>query len=132
MDEDQTPTAETKLPVDSTLITIESLHSLTPIQLQERLTALNARVKSERSRRHLVFDLLKAYAAKQIPIHVEGILELSNGNNGSNGGGHGVLRWPRYNFREGPDDVSVLTASIRDYALRNGNRVAGTIRQVGS
>ncbi len=60
-------------------------------ELLERAEGLDVRINPDKTRHHLVFDLLRAYAARGTELFADGMLEL--GPQGS-----GFLRWPRYNF----------------------------------
>src|SRR5580658_10049073 len=100
---------------------IDELHSETLAQLLERAAALRFRLNPDKTRHHIVFDLLKAYAGRGTELLVDGILEMSPQ-------GSGFLRWPRYNFRSLPQDVYVPVQVERQYFLRNGNRLTARIR----
>ena len=100
---------------------LDTLHAAPLGELTEQARALGVRYNPERSRRHLVFDLLRARVERGIPTTVEGVAEISAEN-------HGFLRWPRFDFRPGPEDVYLSTAQIKRFFLRNGNRVGGTLR----
>lgn len=100
---------------------IEELHKETLGQLLERANALQFRVNPDKTRHHIVFDLLKAYANRGTELFADGIIEMSPQ-------GSGFLRWPRYNFRSLPQDVYVPTQVERQFFLRNGNRLTARIR----
>jgi len=100
---------------------IDELHSDNLEQLLERAAALRLRLNVEKTRHHIVFDLLKAYAARGTELYADGILEIPQPNNG-------FLRWPRYNFRSLPQDVFVSSHLERQYFLRSGNRITAKIR----
>jgi len=100
---------------------IDELHSEPLAALLARAEALHLRLNPERTRHHLVFDLLKAYAARGAELFADGVLELSPQ-------GSGFLRWPCYNFRALPQDVYVSQQAERQFGLRNGNRLTGRIR----
>src|SRR5262249_10562233 len=100
---------------------IDELHRDTFAQLIDRANALRLRYNPEKTRHHLVFDLLRAYAQRGTELYADGILELSPQ-------GSGFLRWPRYNFRSLPQDVYVPAQVERQFFLRAGNRVSARIR----
>ncbi len=100
---------------------IDELHAEPLAQLLERATALRLRLNPDKTRHHLVFDLLKAYAQLGTELFADGIFELP-------AQGTGFLRWPRYNFRALPQDVFVPTQVERQHFLRNGNRLTARIR----
>jgi transcription termination factor Rho len=100
---------------------IDELNAAPIQELIERTDAMHVRVNPEKTRHHIVFDLLRAYAARGTELFADGILEM-----GAQGGG--FLRWPRFNFRSLPQDVFVPNQVERQFALRNGNRLTGRIR----
>jgi transcription termination factor Rho len=97
------------------------LHRETLAQLSERAATLRLRLNPEKTRHHLVFDLLKAYAQRGTELFADGVIEMSQQ-------GTGFLRWPRYNFRSLPQDVYVPAQIERQHFLRNGNRLTARIR----
>src|SRR5690606_24153177 len=100
---------------------IDELNALPFHELLERAEALRVRINPDKTRHHLTFDLLKAYAAQGAEILAEGVLELSPQ-------GSGFLRWPRFNFKSLPQDVFVPTQVERQLALRNGNLLTVRVR----
>jgi len=122
---EQTPAAAVHaepppVPVPSQLW-IDELHRETLAELLERAAALRFRINPDKTRHHIVFDLLKAYASRGTELFADGILEMAPQ-------GSGFLRWPRYNFRSLPQDVYVPAHVERQYFLRNGNRLSARIR----
>ena len=116
--EPTSPAAEPSAPAQ---LWIEELHKETLGQLLERANALNFRVNPDKTRHHIVFDLLKAYANRGTELFADGIVEMAPQ-------GSGFLRWPRYNFRSLPQDVYVPAQVERQFFLRNGNRLTARIR----
>ncbi len=100
---------------------IDELNAAPLHELVQKAEAMRVRINPEKTRHHLVFDLLRAYAARGTELFADGILEL-----GAQGGG--FLRWPRFNFRSLPQDVFVPNSFERQFSLRPGNRIAGKIR----
>ncbi len=72
-------------------------------------------------RQDLIFNILKATAAKKQAIFGEGVLEILPD-------GFGFLRAPDANYLPGPDDIYISPSQIRRFALRTGDTVAGQIR----
>ncbi|MDR3402699.1 MAG: transcription termination factor Rho [Chthoniobacter sp.] len=114
------PAPEPEPPVPAKLW-IDELHRETLGQLLERAAALRFRINPDKTRHHIVFDLLRAYAQRGTELFADGILELAPQ-------GSGFLRWPRYNFRSLPQDVYVPSQVERQLFLRNGNRLTARIR----
>ncbi|MEI8340278.1 MAG: transcription termination factor Rho [Verrucomicrobiota bacterium] len=102
-------------------VDLDGLHTTPLAILFETARELGLRHTPERSRHQLVFDIVKFYATKGVPVFADGILELSAENNG-------FLRWPRFNFRSCSEDVYVPQQFVKAKSLRNGNRVAARIR----
>ena len=82
---------------------------------------MHLRINPDRTRHHIVCDLLKAHAARGTELFADGVLELSPQ-------GSGFLRWPCYNFRSLPQDVFVPQQAERQFGLRNGHRLSARIR----
>jgi transcription termination factor Rho len=101
---------------------IDELNAAPYNELLDRAEALSVRVNPEKTRHHIVFDLLRAYAALGSTLLVDGVIEFAQN------GATGYLRWPRYNFKTLPQDVFVPADFIRRHFLRNGNRFTARIR----
>ncbi|HEY2341571.1 MAG TPA: transcription termination factor Rho [Chthoniobacteraceae bacterium] len=114
----EAPPAPLEIPKE---LWIDELNAAPLHELIERADALHVRVNPEKTRHHIVFDLVRAYASRGAELYADGILEM-----GPQGGGY--LRWPRFNFRNLPQDVLVPSQVERQFALRNGNRLAAKIR----
>ena len=89
--------------------------------LVERASRLHLRPNADKTRHHIVFDILRAYASLGVELFADGILEL-------NPQGGGFLRWPRYSFRALPQDIFLPVQFERQYGLRAGNRLSARIR----
>jgi transcription termination factor Rho len=90
-------------------------------ELIERSDQLNLRINADKTRHHIVFELVKAYASRGAEIYAEGILDLSQQ-------GSGYLRWPRFNFKSLPQDIFLPGQMERQLFLRNGNLLTCKIR----
>ncbi len=116
------PVGRATAPIEiPTHLSIDELNALPFHELLERADALRLRVNPDKTRHHLTFDLIKAYAAQGSEILAEGVLELAPQ-------GSGFLRWPRFNFRTLPQDVFLPTQVERQFALRNGNLLKVRVR----
>ena len=73
------------------------------------------------SKQKLVFEVLKARAAKQGLMMGEGTLELLPD-------GFGFLRSAEYSYMASPDDVYVGPSQVRRFGLRRGQVIKGLIR----
>ena len=72
-------------------------------------------------KQEIIFEILRARAAKAGHIFSEGVLEVLPD-------GFGFLRAPDYNYLAGPDDIYVSPSQIRKFYLHTGDTVAGQIR----
>ncbi|MEA3209977.1 MAG: transcription termination factor Rho [Chthoniobacter sp.] len=100
---------------------IDELHRETLAELSERAARYHLKLNADKTRHHLVFDLLRVYASRGTELYADGIVEMSPQ-------GSGFLRWPCYNFRSLPQDVFVSVQLERQFSLRNGNRLTARIR----
>ena len=100
---------------------IDELHRETLVELTERAARFHLKLNPDRTRHHLVIDLLRAYASRGTELYADGILEA-----GLQGGG--FLRFPIYNFRALPQDIFVSVQLERQFYLRPGNRIQARIR----
>ena len=75
-----------------------------------------------RSRKQdIIFEILKAHAAKGENIFGDGVLEILQD-------GFGFLRSSDSSYLAGPDDIYVSPSQIRRFNLRTGDTVSGLIR----
>ncbi len=125
MDETSTPESDVATAPASTetprQLWVEELNSEPLNDLLARAARLQLRLNADKTRHHIVFDLLRAYASLGTELFADGILEL-------NPQGGGFLRWPRYSFRSLPQDVFVPVQAERQFSLRAGNRLSARIR----
>ncbi len=98
-----------------------TLHELSHPTLLELAAEFPLRTSHERTRHQIIFDLLKAYAGREIAVVAEGMLEVTNES-------YGFLRWEKYNFTPCPEDVYVPAVFLKKYGLRAGHKVKGVIR----
>jgi len=102
-------------------IHLDELHSLSTAELLQRMQALAIRIHPDRTRNQLVADTLRALTERGTEITVDGVLDMASE-------AHGFLRWPRFSFRPGPEDIYVPAALVRRYGLQSGHRVTGRVR----
>jgi transcription termination factor Rho len=103
-------------------VRVDDLHAAPLARLNDLANQLRLRYNPERSRHSLIFEILRAYSQMGVTMTAEGVLELVPE------GSHGFLRWPRYNFRPGPDDVFVSQNWVKQYGLRNGQLLSVRLR----
>jgi transcription termination factor Rho len=102
--------------LDLTTLKEMSSTALTRIAREHEIPGATGMRKQE-----LIFEILRARAAKAGLIFSEGVLEVLPD-------GFGFLRAPDYNYLAGPDDIYVSPSQIRKFDLHTGDTVAGQIR----
>ncbi len=85
------------------------------------MQALHVRIHPDRSRHQMVADILRFLTERGSETVVDGVLEMASES-------HGFLRWPRFNFRPGPEDIYVPPGVVRRYGLQSGHRIEGRLR----
>ncbi len=101
---------------------LDELHAMTYAELLDRAESLRMRVTPDRSRHHLILDLMKYHASRGGELVAEGVLELTAGDH------QGFLRWPRFSFKPFPEDVSVPRWMMQRYGLEQGHLVSARLR----
>jgi len=100
---------------------LDELHALSTAKLVERMQALRIRINPDRTRNQLVADILRFLTERGSEVLVDGVLEMASET-------HGFLRWPRFSFRPGPEDIYVPSGVVRRYGLQSGHRLTGRLR----
>jgi len=111
--EESTPLAE---PLELT-----ELQAMTPAALQALFDRFELRPHPWRTRHQLIVDLIRQAVTRRLEVRTSGWLELPND-------GPAILRSPKLNFLPLPEDVGVSHGLIRQFGLRAGQALAGTIR----
>jgi transcription termination factor Rho len=93
-------------------LTLNDLHRLSLEELARRGAELGIRPRPEGSRHHMVLDQARFHLAQEGEVFATGFLELA--------ADHGFLRWPAFNLRPGPDDVTIPAALLHSLDLRPG------------
>jgi transcription termination factor Rho len=102
---------------------LDSLQALNHADLTSLLERYRLRLRPDGSKRHLVFDLARFLLSAGAEITASGMIEDL--------GDHSMLRWPRYNFAAGPDDLFVSISLVRQFGLQTGLELRGTLRAPG-
>ena len=100
---------------------LEELQKMEPAALQEWFTQAEIRPHPGRARHQLILDLVRHAVARGQQVRTSGFLELPND-------GPAILRSPLHNFQPLPEDVGVPHFLIRQFGLRPGQSLRGTIR----
>ena len=82
---------------------------------------LDVRIHPGHSRHLQVADLVRAALRLQIPVSAEGFFDQVADT-------FGMLRWPRFNFLQLPEDVCVQRELIQLFHFRPAQKIAGTLR----
>jgi len=99
-------------PVGEGLLTLNDLQALSLDKLAARAAGLGIRLRPDSSRHHLVLDQAKFHLSQGGRLDATGLLEMT--------GDSGVLRWPLFNLKPGPEDVLLPAAQLRPLELRPG------------
>lgn len=93
-------------------LSLNALHATPLAGLIELATSLGLRVRTEASRRHLALDISRFCLSNGGTVEAVGLLEMN--------GDHGILRWPAFGLRPGPEDPFLHRDQIRTLALNPG------------
>ena len=104
-------------------VDLDRLQALSHSELSSLLERYQLRLRPDGTKRHLVFDLARFLLATGAEVTATGMIEDL--------GDHAMVRWPRYNFAAGPDDLFVSISLIREFGLQTGLEVRGTLRAPG-
>jgi transcription termination factor Rho len=88
---------------------------------QEEWEKQKQKERDERERRKQASDSLMNYLELEGIVTTQGVLEIIQD-------GYGFLRSADYNYQASPDDVYVAPNQIKNYGLKTGDTVYGTIR----
>jgi transcription termination factor Rho len=102
-------------------IKLTELKQKSPVELIAVAEELQVENASTLRKQELMFAILKQYAAKEVDIVGEGVVEVLPD-------GFGFLRSPDANYLAGPDDIYISPSQIRRFSLRTGDTVEGHIR----
>ncbi|MEP4033476.1 transcription termination factor Rho [Roseibium polysiphoniae] len=100
---------------------LKDLKQKTPTELLQVAEELEVENASTMRKQELMFAILKNFAAQDVEIIGEGVVEVLQD-------GFGFLRSPDANYLPGPDDIYVSPSQIRRFSLRTGDTVEGQIR----
>jgi len=101
-------------------ILFDDLQALSHAELTSLFQRYSLRLRLDGSKRQLVTDLCRFFLASGADITACGMVEIV--------ADHAIIRWPRYSFAAGPDDLFVPAVLVRDHHLQTGLQVTGTLR----
>ena len=109
---------EAALPAQGNL---PELHRASLETLLETARQLGVRLPPTRGRQQLACDIARAWLARGVPVVVDGVLEFGADS-------FALLRSIASSFAPSPADIFVPAGIIRQFGLRAGHRVTGTLR----
>ena len=112
------PTPSPPLPAR---VDLNELQRRPPDELAALAMQLGVRNQPPRARHPLVCELVRAFLARGVEVTADGLLEIGTE-------AFGFVRWPEFNFLPCPEDLYVPAPLVRQYGLRAGQRLAGTLR----
>ncbi|HEY2710988.1 MAG TPA: transcription termination factor Rho [Chthoniobacterales bacterium] len=115
------PPSEIPAPASPEPLEVEQLQQLEPAALQDRFAKAGLRAHPGRTRHQLIGDLVRHAVLNGQQVRTSGFLEQPND-------GGAMLRSPSYNFLHLPEDVGIPHFLIRQFGLRPGQALSGTIR----
>jgi len=124
MSEEQSGTGPTAMGSEVEIpeeLSVNDLHERGLKDLYQLGLRLGLRVGGMSSKHDLVSAIMTWYGRRGVRIRSEGILDLAKE-------GFGMVRYPAYSFRPGPDDVHVAANLTKNLHLRKGQRVGGYLR----
>lgn len=98
--------------VEPSQISINDLQRLPLGELVKRAEEQQLRVRPDATRHHLVLDQARNHLLLGGTVRGTGLLERN--------GDSGVIRWPAFDLRPGPEDAIVPTNLLREHELRSG------------
>ena len=109
--------------IPETALCLHDLQCLTHSELVGLLNRYALRIRPDATKRHLVFDLARFFLASGATMTVRGMVDDL--------GDHAILRYPCYNFAAGPDDLFISISLVREYGLKTGLELEGSMRAPG-
>ncbi|HEV2095513.1 MAG TPA: transcription termination factor Rho [Chthoniobacterales bacterium] len=100
---------------------LNELQELAPESLDELCRGFAVRGYSGRMRHLQIADLVRCALQQSLRVTAAGFFEQPPDS-------FAMLRWPRLNFLQGPEDVGVPRALAQRFNLRSGQLIAGTVR----
>ena len=98
---------------------LEILHGLSHKKLLELIASRNLPLHRDSSRHHLTLDLARDQVKRGGILTAEGILEFAPDAP--------MIRWAEFNFQPTPSDLTLPIPLLRQYGLRPGLKIKGTV-----
>jgi len=98
---------------------MDVLHASSHKILLEMIASRNLPLHRDSSKHHLTLDLTRDQLKRGGTLTAEGILEFAPDAP--------MIRWPQFNFQPTPCDLNLPIPLLRQYELRPGLRIKGTV-----
>ena len=103
-------------------LAMETLHRMSHAALLALAEERHLSVFRDSSRHYLALDLARDQLKRGGVLNAEGVLEFAPDAP--------MVRWPVFNFQPTPCDLVIPLSMLRQYELRPGLRVMGTVRMI--
>ncbi len=118
---EEKPQAEEKPKVEvPEQVSLNDFHAQSLVELHELARKHDLRV-GNRSKAHIIFDLLTYYASRGTVVEATGVVELTKE-------GRAYMRWAACNFAPNPDSVFIPHPVMRRHELRSGHSLRVRVR----
>lgn len=114
------PMSSSEAPTPPSSLALNELQRLPLDRLIARAASVDLRVRPDATRHHLILDQARRQLQMGGVLTGRGLLE-------KNGEG-GIIRWPAFDLRPGPEDIFVPSALMRRYQLEPGFLLDFTVR----
>lgn len=113
--------SKSELEKEDNLLHLNALKNMQAAELVAMAESVGLENLARSRKQDIIFEVLKAHAAKDKKIYGDGTLEILQD-------GFGFLRSADSSYLAGPDDIYVSPSQIRRFNLRTGDTVGGLIR----
>jgi transcription termination factor Rho len=113
--------SKSELANEENLLHLNELKNMQAAELVAMAESVGLENLARSRKQDIIFEVLKAHAAKDEKIYGDGTLEILQD-------GFGFLRSADSSYLAGPDDIYVSPSQIRRFNLRTGDTVGGLIR----
>ena len=113
--------SKSELENEENLLHLNELKNMQAAELVAMAESVGLENLARSRKQDIIFEVLKAHAAKDEKIYGDGTLEILQD-------GFGFLRSADSSYLAGPDDIYVSPSQIRRFNLRTGDTVGGLIR----
>jgi transcription termination factor Rho len=116
-----TATTKAEIPPFPARVTVQEYHRKPMAELAQLALDYQLRINPDRTRHHVILDLMKLFASKGVVVTADGILEVNEES-------QAFLRWPEFSFKAFPEDPQLPSALLQKTQLRPGHLLTVKIR----